>query len=143
MSPELLNSLHEIREIIDELAESSKKARLEREARILDAYDAGHTLREIGAEVGLSFKQVQRCVTAAEKWLFTARVPTPLPEHTPEVAAPELHPTAPVAAPEFPPNAPPGAKDVTVDADGWTHWTEKGEKWSRPPKGQAPLTGKK
>lgn len=123
MSPELLGKLHAMHEIIAELTESTKRAKRERDTHIFAAYNAGHTLRAISAEVGLSFKQVQRSVIAAQSQLLAE----PRPEHTPEAdtadeAAPMvlklLDDPAGVAAPI----------DLTgytkrVEADGSVYWT--------------------
>lgn len=117
----------------------AKESREDTAISIHEARKAGATLREIAAVVGCSVMTVNRLINEAV--MFEAEMDASEAAQLAQWAADQQQTT--LAASEFPPNAPPGAKNVTVDADGWTHWTEKGEKWSRPPKGQAPLTGKK
>lgn len=117
----------------------AKDSRQEAAAHIHAARKAGATLREIAAAVGCSVMTVKRLIS--EEVALEAEIDAWEAAGDAQWAADRQEPA--LAASEFPPNAPPGAKDVTVDKDGWTHWTEKGEKWSRPPKGHAPLTGKK
>lgn len=91
MLPDLRSNLHEIRKATDGLNLKLRECKKLRNTYILDAYNAGYTLRAIGAEVGLSFKQVQRAVKAAEG---TPSIrPAVRPEHTPEASvAPEPTP---------------------------------------------------